>query len=110
MTCNVKFEHEFTGFEWAYTIITANNLPYPFIAPSSSLSGFTMEEWPNDKQALEYRTYTVKLEKSYANEDKFPFTQDEFANMMLSMYEYQPAYVEFKEPYDVNEFTPQKTI
>ena len=45
-----------------------------------------MQEWVNDKPALEYRTYTVKLEKSYANEDEFPFSQDEFACMMLSMY------------------------
>ena len=44
MSISVKFEHPYTGFEGCYTLITCNNLPYPFIPPCSSTSGFTEEE------------------------------------------------------------------
>ena len=109
MGIRIKFEHNFTGFIGAYTLITTNSLPYPFVRPESSSAGFREDEWKFDKGALEVRTTIIKMEKSYAEEDDFPFTQDEFANMMLSMYVYEEDYVEYKAPYDVDELTPQKT-
>ena len=47
------------------------------------------------------------MKKSFNSEaDMFPFTQDEFAYMMLSMLTYDHQYPEYKEPYDVLEFSP----
>ena len=109
MDISVKFEHLFTGFKGAYTIITCNNLPYPFIPPNTSLSGFTEEEYPHDKGAIKVRTSVVYMETSHDEEEEFPFTEEELASMMLSMHVYEKNYVEYKAPYDVNEFSPQKT-
>jgi len=74
MKLKIKFEHEFKGFLNCYTLLTCNNLPYPFIPPNSSLSGFTEDEWINDKPALELRTSIVRMEKSYDESNEFPFT------------------------------------
>ena len=109
MKITVKFEHPFTGFIGAYTIITCNNLPYPFIPPNTSLSGFTLEEYPHDKGAINVRTSVVYMTKSHAEEEEFPFTEEQFAFMMLSMKVFEKEYPEYKAPYDVNEFSPQKT-
>lgn len=54
-----KWGQPFTGFINAYTLLTCNNLPYPFVYPVGSNSGFTEEEYYNDKLAMEERTELV---------------------------------------------------
>jgi hypothetical protein len=47
------------------------------------------------------------MEKSFDSEtDVFPFTVDEWACMMLSMYANQENYPEFKDPFDIKEISP----
>ena len=47
------------------------------------------------------------MEKSFdSDKDKFPFTKDEFAYMLLSMYVYEEEYPEYKAPFDIFELTP----
>ena len=48
-----KFGHPFCGFKKAYTLITCNDLPCPFIPPVSSSSRFTHEEYKSGKEAME---------------------------------------------------------
>ena len=109
MGIRIKFEHNFTGFIGAYTLITTNSLPYPFVRPESSSAGFREDEWKFDKGALEARTVIVSMEKSFKEEDEFPYTENEWAHMMLSMYAYKEDYPEYKPAYDIFEFSPQKT-
>ena len=104
----MKFEHPYRAFVGAYTLMTLNNPPYPFNPPPCTSSGITEQEWKYDKGAMEMRTHVVTMEKSFnADEDVFPFTKDEFAWMMLSMYTYDDdTYPEYKAPFDINEKSP----
>ena len=50
------------------------------------------------------------MTKSFDSEiDSFPFTQEEWAFMMLSIYVYDEDYPEYKPLFDVDEFSPHKT-
>ena len=110
MSLQCKGEHAFRGFKGCYTVITTNYLGYPFNPPQNSQYGIDEEEFQLDKDAMMARTSIVKMEKSFdSDKDQFPFTQEEFANMMLSMHVYEQHYPEFKAPFDINELSPQKT-
>ena len=51
------------------------------------------------------------MTKGFRSEiDKFPISQDEWAYMMLHMHKNKDDYPEFKPPFDIFEFSPQKTI
>lgn len=54
-----KYGHPFTGFLNAYTLITCNMLPCPFVEPVSSNSGFTNEEYIGEKEAMDERVKLV---------------------------------------------------
>ena len=78
-----KYYMPFIGFIGCYTILTCNNLPYPFNPPASSTAGFDKADFEREKRAMEGRCKITELNKSFNNEvDKFPFTIIEFAHMM----------------------------
>ena len=84
----VKFAHSFTGFKGCFTILTANNLPYPFQPPVNSSSGYNIEEYQEDQKALKARCKLFKMTTTFNRDaDKFPFTELEWSQMMMLAYE-----------------------
>ena len=56
-----KYAQPFTGFLNVHTLITCNALPYPFVEPLSTKSGFSEEEFKLDRSAMEERIRPVKF-------------------------------------------------
>ena len=82
-----KYQHRFQGFIDAYTIINCNTLAYPFVEPKSSASGFTLEEWPFDKEAMLARCELVNFNKTF-KECKIEMDEGKWAQCILCMYEH----------------------
>jgi len=75
MSVRNKYAHPFRGFEGSKTLITCNNLPYPFRIPASSTAGIDLNEYENDKYAITSRTEVVEMDKSFNQSGiEFPFT------------------------------------
>ena len=109
----IKHAHSFTGFKGAYTVLTANHLPYPFIPPANSTAGFNFEEYLEDQKAMKARCKIFKMFQTFNRELTFPFTEYEFAQMMLLTYDSwdeMPEY-EFDQPQNAIEIIMQpKTL
>ncbi len=77
MSVRNKYAHPFRGFVGSKTLITCNNLPYPFKEPASSSAGFDKADWDNDKYAVTSRIISVEMKTSHGNTvEKFPFTRE----------------------------------
>ena len=74
-----KYGHPFTGFLNAHTLITCNTLPCPFVPPVSSNSGFTEEEYKDEKEAMEERSVLVEFTKKFRDSGMPPFTETDWA-------------------------------
>lgn len=84
---HVKFSNPFPGFVNAFTVITANTLPPPFVKPTSSGQFLDEEEWLLDKNALEARCTLHELKTSFERDvGVFPFTCLDWAMTMVKMY------------------------
>ena len=75
MSVRNKYAHPYRGFTGSKTLITCNNLPYPFKLPACSTSGFDFGDYENDNYAVTSRTITVEMKKTFGNSNaEFPFT------------------------------------
>tara|TARA_B110000305_G_scaffold215296_1_gene252742 strand:+ start:143 stop:463 length:321 start_codon:yes stop_codon:yes gene_type:complete len=74
-----KFGHPFCGFKNAYTLITCNYLPCPFIPPKASTSGYTLEEYECDNKAMNARSKLVEFTQSFHDSGTDEFDEKEWA-------------------------------
>ena len=76
----IKFAHSYTGFKGCFTVVTCNNLPYPFIPPTNNTAGFSIDEYDQDKIAMNSRCKIFKMTKTFDREaSTFPFGELEWA-------------------------------
>ena len=69
------------------SMITCNNLGYPWVPPLRSGSGYTELEWTTDKGAMDTRCTVIKLTVEHDEDiEVFPFTQDQWAQMLPAMH------------------------
>jgi len=73
-----KYAHGFTGFVDACTLVTCNNLCYPFVDPSSSRSGFDKNDFENDNDAINERVEVVGFNKKF-KDTGHSFKENEWA-------------------------------
>ena len=94
----IKFANPYTGFKGCFTVVTANNLPYPFIPPTNSTAGFNIEEFYEDQKAMAARCKIFKMTQTFDRDaDKFPFNELEWAQMMLYTLEKWDVMPEYEE-------------
>ena len=63
---NPKGISKFTGYIGSYTVLTANLLAYPWIAPVSSAAGFVDgTAWTTDKLAIKVRCTKVYFGETF---------------------------------------------
>lgn len=65
---NIKFEKGYVGFINAFTLITCNNKPYPFVEPNSSQQNISRDDWLRDRDALNARCTIFEMTKTYARD------------------------------------------
>jgi hypothetical protein len=68
MSVRNKYAHPYRGFIGSKTLITCNNLPYPFKVPVASTSGFDIADFENDRYAVTSRTICVEMKTSFTRE------------------------------------------
>ena len=74
-----KYKNPITGFMKAYTLITCNSLPCPFVKPRASTSGFTYEEYECEKEAMAARSVLVEFTQKFHESGIGEFDEKEWA-------------------------------